>query len=328
VAHQVRPARPRRVTPSSYREEEGRYGALRANSVTGSYVTLRRVTGGTFAKTPVKIEVFYTPITPLLVYGEVVRRRATHSQRERYARVTRESRRVAARYASLGRRGVLRGRSNRDRRPGRWHVCENPECRKRFRPRRGDAKYHNDSCRLQCWQARRKAEAQFKTGAYKRHGFAEDRIERTLDLDEGARKTTHAKCTQTTGSERFVDCRECGALREGGKSCFHCGYLPGRNVFGFPIEREGELGLVDRRRKEAAKPVYEVTDKTRWHAMLLYIGNEKGYKPGWAAHKFKEKFGEWPSRFNPPEPIEPTPEVRSWVLSRNIAWAHSRRRAS
>jgi hypothetical protein len=58
----------------------------------------------------------------------------------------------------------LRGRSNRDRRPiGRWHVCENPECRKRFRPRRGDAKYHNDSCRLQCWQARRKAEAQFKT---------------------------------------------------------------------------------------------------------------------------------------------------------------------
>jgi DNA repair protein RadD len=58
----------------------------------------------------------------------------------------------------------------------------------------------------------------------------------------------------------------------------------------------------------------------RWHAELISIASERGYKPGWAAYKFKEKFGFWPPRAQPPA-IKASPEVLSWVRSRNIAWA-------
>ena len=44
--------------------------------------------------------------------------------------------------------------------------------------------------------------------------------------------------------------------------------------------------------------------------MLTNIALERGYKAGWASHKYKEKFGAWPAWGARPEPIPPTPEVR------------------
>ena len=61
--------------------------------------------------------------------------------------------------------------------------------------------------------------------------------------------------------------------------------------------------------------------RTRWHAMLTGVANERGYKPGWIAHKHKEKFGAYPPWGSKPQPIPPTPEVWSWVRSRAIAFA-------
>ena len=52
-----------------------------------------------------------------------------------------------------------------------------------------------------------------------------------------------------------------------------------------------------------------------WHTSR----RERGYKPGWAAHKYKEKFGTGRSASRPIEPVEPSIEVLSWVRSRNIA---------
>ena len=58
--------------------------------------------------------------------------------------------------------------------------------------------------------------------------------------------------------------------------------------------------------------------------MLASIGIERGYKAGWAAVNYKEKFGDWPPYGATPTPIDPTPEVRSWVRSRLIAYAKRR----
>jgi DNA repair protein RadD len=62
--------------------------------------------------------------------------------------------------------------------------------------------------------------------------------------------------------------------------------------------------------------------------MLAAIAAERGYKPGWVAHKFKEKFGQFPAWGIAPRPITPSPEVLSWVRSRMIAYAKGRSTAA
>jgi DNA repair protein RadD len=54
---------------------------------------------------------------------------------------------------------------------------------------------------------------------------------------------------------------------------------------------------------------------------------QRGYKPGWVAHKYREKFGTWPAA-RTITPSEPSPEVVSWVRSRAIAYAKARQNTS
>jgi superfamily II DNA or RNA helicase len=156
------------------------------------------------------------------------------------------------------------------------------------------------------------------SGAVFRHGFVEDPVEWTLDPDKRAVSPTHQKRGQR--GSRLVECKSCGVVRLGGEACWNCGYLPQRPPRAVEIE-DGELGIVGRDRHAHGK-VYDPAERTRWHAMLIYIGRERAYKPGWAAHKYKEKFGSWPG--SAPTPIPPSPEVRSWVRSRDIAYAKRR----
>jgi DNA repair protein RadD len=90
---------------------------------------------------------------------------------------------------------------------------------------------------------------------------------------------------------------------------------------------DGELGLADRNRNIAAR-VMGPKEMEAWHGQLIFIAQERGYKPGWTYYKYKEKFGKSPPRGSPPEPIPPTSEVGSWVRSRQIAFAKSQQRAS
>ena len=57
--------------------------------------------------------------------------------------------------------------------------------------------------------------------------------------------------------------------------------------------------------------------------MFAFIAEERGYKPCWIAHQYKTKFGNYPAWGSTPEPIPPTPEVKSWVRSRMIAFARA-----
>jgi hypothetical protein len=70
--------------------------------------------------------------------------------------------------------------------------------------------------------------------------------------------------------------------------------------------------------------VFDPAEREQWHAMLAFIAVDQGYKPGWIAYKYKEKFGEWPRRGSHPIPMRPTPEVLAWVRSRNIAYAKAK----
>jgi len=74
-----------------------------------------------------------------------------------------------------------------------------------------------------------------------------------------------------------------------------------------------------------ALDLHDPAERLRWHGMLTFIAAEGGCKPGWAGYKFKEKFGLWPAERSV-LPLKPTPECLSWVRSRQIAYAKSKRR--
>ena len=163
------------------------------------------------------------------------------------------------------------------------------------------------------------------SGAVFRHGFAEDPVEWTLDPDRHSESAAHAaRCTDGSQS-RLLECSQCGAIRIAGEPCCACGFLPQRPPRPVPIGA-GELGLVEGRRAKAAE--YDAAARTQWLGMLKAIAVERGYKPGWAARNFKEKFGNWPQYGLVVQPIPPTPEVRSWVRSRLIAYAKSKSAAA
>jgi DNA repair protein RadD len=151
-------------------------------------------------------------------------------------------------------------------------------------------------------------------GAVLEHGFVEDPVTWTLDPDTRAESQVHKLRCEPNSASRVLDCSQCGALRIAGAPCPHCGFLPQRPPKPVAVA-DGDLGLV-----KGGKVIAPQHDRAQWHAMLTAIGIERGYKPGWAAVNFKEKFGTWPP-FRTIEPIEPSAEVRSWVRSRMIAYA-------
>ncbi|MFZ2079357.1 MAG: DEAD/DEAH box helicase [Xanthobacteraceae bacterium] len=155
-------------------------------------------------------------------------------------------------------------------------------------------------------------------GATYRHGFVEDKVEWTLDPDRRAESKAHAARQADGYRSRFVDCTSCGSIRVAGERCGHCGHLPQRR--GDAVEfRDGDLALVGRKSRRA-EMFSDPAERLRWYSMLAHIAEERGYKPGWASHKYKERFHTWPLQRHP-SLMEPTPEVLSWVRSRNIAWA-------
>jgi DNA repair protein RadD len=159
------------------------------------------------------------------------------------------------------------------------------------------------------------------SGAVYRHGLLEDPITWTLDVTKRAENPTHAN-RELRSIGRLIECSQCGAMRTAGEACPQCGFLPQRRPDAI-VFAEGELARVNKQTRTAPS-AYDPNQRMRWHGMLVHIASSRGYKAGWAAYKYKEKFGTWPPWGASPVPIPPSPEVSSWVRSRNIAYAKSR----
>lgn len=72
--------------------------------------------------------------------------------------------------------------------------------------------------------------------------------------------------------------------------------------------------------REALNNSKEPTPKEDWHAMLYSIGLSRKYNRalGWAAHRYKEKWGELPRFGVIPKPIEPAEDVKRWLRKQEI----------
>ena len=156
------------------------------------------------------------------------------------------------------------------------------------------------------------------------HGFIDEPVEWTLEPDKRAQLPA-----QTARASRraiaLVDCPECSAALWQGQPCSVCGWRPQRK--GVAVETvDGELAHLTR--QGFVRPATPTSaEKQAFYGQLISIARERGYKPGWAAYKFREKFSAWPARTDV-EPVPPTPAILSWVRSRNIAYAKARQKAS
>jgi superfamily II DNA or RNA helicase len=125
-------------------------------------------------------------------------------------------------------------------------------------------------------------------------------------------------------------CPQCAFLIPvGSKACPECGFerkAPESKLY----EREGVLveftGAF--RKKGTTNPrlyPYSIAEQMRFFQQLKGYGIERSYKEGWAALKYKEKFGGWPPwAWNNLPAMQCGPEVRIWIKSTFIAWANSK----
>ena len=181
---------------------------------------------------------------------------------------------------------------------------------------------------LRPWPGKTDALILDHAGATFEHGFVEDPIEWTLFEDRRAENKVH-KARGTPHAPSLTTCPECSSVRFEGRPCPVCNWRPKPKPK--PVEvAQGELGVLSRNRK-ARDYIYSPEEKRSFYAQLLWIVREKGWKPGAASHRYKEKFGVWPAPpwiEPPPTPEPPTPEVRSWSKSRDIAYAKARAKAA
>lgn len=108
------------------------------------------------------------------------------------------------------------------------------------------------------------------------------------------------------------------------KVCGNCAYVKPPKVHqcpscGFAPEVQDTVEIEDGDLVEYKRMAME--DKQQFYGELLAIADERGYKPGWAYHKYREKVGVFPKNSMPKEPITPSEETRNWIKSRDIAWA-------
>jgi hypothetical protein len=159
-------------------------------------------------------------------------------------------------------------------------------------------------------------------GAVFVHGLPEEPVLWTLDEDRKAENEVQT-ARQKHHAPGLVECPECSAIRLEGKPCEVCGWTPRPKAK--PVEFEdGNLARVEHGRTVAGEDPYA---PAAFHGQLVHYARHHNppYKDGWAAHKFKEKFGYWPPRTA--APIPPTPPVLAWIRSRLIAYAREREKA-
>jgi DNA repair protein RadD len=145
-----------------------------------------------------------------------------------------------------------------------------------------------------------------------RLGFVTDIHHDALDTGKPNKSATE----KTKEPKLPKECSECNFLKPAGvHKCPSCGHEPEHKA---SVDwQDGELEELG-----AGKKAVSMEEKVRWNAELQAIGIERGYKPGWAANQYREKFGVWPAAAAAKVgPKAPSAEVRAWVTSRLIRYA-------
>lgn len=148
-------------------------------------------------------------------------------------------------------------------------------------------------------------------------------------LDEGkkacenwSRNSNSGEATEST----LYECNDCHRQFSGSRVCPECGWK-------VPF-RKKDIATVDANLVPIGKRMIEKLPEgwpthENFYRMLIRYGAEKGYKPGFAKVKFKEKCDIWPpSHWTNMASLPVDKRVKNWLLSRQIANAKRREKAT
>jgi hypothetical protein len=122
-----------------------------------------------------------------------------------------------------------------------------------------------------------------------------------------------AKKEPTEREKKEAKCPACGILWTfPDNKCGGCGYMrPQRqNIVAVPGELE-ELA-------NANKKLH--SNNQDFYSQLIFYGRSRGFKEGWAAYKYKERFGVFPRGLRE-SPQQPSMETMNWIKHRAIAYS-------
>jgi superfamily II DNA or RNA helicase len=137
------------------------------------------------------------------------------------------------------------------------------------------------------------------------------------ELREGGEAT---KKEPTEREKKESKCPKCQVLWTfKSDTCGACGFVKVRmsTVEAVP----GELKELEAANKKL------VINNQEFYSQLIWYAQVKGYKTGWAYHKYKEKFNSAPNGLSS-SPKHPSPEVLNWIKSRTIAFAKAKAKAA
>jgi DNA repair protein RadD len=143
------------------------------------------------------------------------------------------------------------------------------------------------------------------------------------ELDRGDQRGSGAEQKAERSEPLPRLCEECKAVIPArSKVCDQCGHV--REARSLVTHKDGELvELGSHERVKTFAATFEA--KATFYGELLWYANSREFKPGWAAHKFKEKFGGWPDwAIKNAKPVEPSLATKNWIRSRQIAYARAR----
>jgi DNA repair protein RadD len=140
-------------------------------------------------------------------------------------------------------------------------------------------------------------------------------------LDDGKKRDSSSKKEKSEPLPKL--CPECKAvLSPSARECSACG----AKIIAVSQVREAQGELIELGARRSGEKA-DIAEKAAFFGELLWIVRDRGYSSGWAAHKYREKFGVWPNdpRIRCTTASPPSLKTKNWIVSRKIAFAKGRR---
>ena len=157
-------------------------------------------------------------------------------------------------------------------------------------------------------------------------GFVTEILHDTLC--DGTKRETEQKDRGVLPKE----CPKCQYLKPARvQQCPSCGFKPEPRSqveveAGELRELEQSMSSTEKRQRKANRDTPS-EDKAAFFGGLAHYSRQRGYKTGWAANQYREKFGVWPNAYKDSPVIPPNSEVLGWIRHQQIKYANRRARA-